>query len=127
MHGLEKDLVRNCGHWTVTIDELRKNYSAVILAYGASSDRELGLEGENTLQGVIPSRRLVEYYNGSLDMDLTQNEFNPEEHEHIGIIGNGNIACDIARVFLKNPAEFKDSDTPEHVMEALRHSRIKTI
>jgi len=127
VHGWAEDLVRNRGHWTVNIDELRQNYSAVILAYGASSDRELGLEGENALQGVIPSRRLVEYYNGSLDMDLTQAEFNPEEHQHIGIIGNGNIACDITRMFLKDPTEFKDSDAPEHVMEQLRRSRVNTI
>ena len=50
----------------------------MILAYGAASDRELGLEGEHTIQGVLPSRRIVEYYNGSLDTDLTLHEFNPE-------------------------------------------------
>ena len=37
--GWAKDMVTERGHWTVNIDELRKNYSAVILAYGASSDR----------------------------------------------------------------------------------------
>ena len=62
----------------MNIDELRKNYSAVILAYGAATDRELGLEGEKTLKGVFPSRRIVEYYNGSLDMDFRKDEFNPE-------------------------------------------------
>lgn len=91
------------------------------------SDRELGLEGEHTLRGVIPSRRLVEYYNGSLDMNLTSDEFNPEVNEHIGIVGNGNIACDIARMFLKEPSEFNESDTPEHVMQALRKSKINTV
>ena len=99
----------------------------MILAYGASSDRELGLEGEKTLRGVLPSRRIVEYYNGSLDRDLTYEEFNPEVNKHIGIIGNGNIACDISRMFLKDPSEFHNSDTPEHVMNSLRNSSIKTV
>lgn len=99
----------------------------MILAYGAASDRELGLEGENTIQGVLPSRRIVEYYNGSLDTDLTLHEFNPEQHEHIGIVGNGNIACDIARMFLKDPVLFNTSDTPEHVMSALRRSKVNTV
>jgi len=111
----------------VNIDELRKHYSAVILAYGAATDRELGLKGEQTLKGVFPSRRIVEYYNGSLDMDLRKDEFNPEVNEHIGIIGNGNIACDISRMFLKDPSDFTTSDTPEHVMQALRKSRIRTV
>ena len=79
------------------------------------------------MKGVIPSRRLVEYYNGSLDMNLSREEFNPEVNEHIGIIGNGNIACDIARMFLKDPSEFHNSDTPEHVMESLRRSKINTV
>ena len=120
-------MVERNGHWTVQMDDLRENYSAVILAYGAASDRELGLEGEKTITGVLPSRRMVEYYNGSLDKDLTYEEFNPERDEHIGIIGNGNIACDISRMFLKDPAEFHNSDTPEHVMNSLRKSKVNTI
>ena len=71
LHGEAKELVLERGHWTVSLEELQEKYSAVILAYGAASDRELGLEGENTLHGVLPSRRIVEYYNGSLDMDVT--------------------------------------------------------
>lgn len=109
------------------LTSLRDHYSAVILAYGAASDRELGLPNENSVEGVLPSRRLVEYYNGSLDCDLTKAEFNAEENEHIGIIGNGNIACDITRMFLKDPALFHNSDTPEHVMQTLRRSKVNTV
>jgi len=54
-------------------------------------------------------------------------EFNPETAEHIGIIGNGNIACDIARMFLKDPSEFNNSDAPEHVMKQLRNSKVNTV
>lgn len=45
----------------------------------------------------------------------------------MGIIGNGNIACDISRMFLKDPKEFHDSDTPEHVMKNLRNSKVHTV
>jgi len=122
-----KQLVKERGHWTVSLQELRACYSAVILAYGAASDRELGLDGEHTMEGVLPSRRVVEYYNGSLDADLLPSELDPEAHETIGIIGNGNIACDIARMFLKDPALFSNSDTPAHVLDSLKKSKLHTV
>lgn len=56
---------------TVSIDDLRSRYSAVILAYGALKDRSLGLEHEHTARGVLPSRRVVNWYTGSLDNDLS--------------------------------------------------------
>lgn len=60
----------------VLVDDLREKYSAVVLAYGAIKDRTLGLDHEHTAQGVIPSRRVVNWYTGSLDNDLDlQREF----------------------------------------------------
>ena len=66
--------------------------------------------------GVLPSRRVVDWYNGSLDFNLTQDEFDLSKVEHIGIIGNGNIACDISRVLLRKADDFKTSDAPESVI-----------
>ena len=112
----------------ISIDSLQKHYSAVILAYGAISDRELGLAGEHSLKGIMPSRRVVDWYNGSLDNNLNiQKEFNLEQIEHLAIIGNGNIACDISRMLLKNVDEFTNSDAPTHVLETLRKSKLNTI
>lgn len=111
---------------TVSINDLRKHYSAVILAYGATSDRELGLPNERTLKGIWPSRKIVDWYNGSLDCS-EGNEFNFEEINHLAIIGNGNIACDISRMLLKEVNDFKDSDAPSHVLDTLRKSRLHTI
>ena len=45
----------------------------------------------------------------------------------LAIIGNGNVACDIARMMLKKPDEFIDSDTPSPVMKALANSQIHTV
>lgn len=110
---------------TVSLDDLRRLYSAVILAYGATSDRELGLPGEQTLQGIVPSRKVVDWYNGSLDYE--QGSFSIEGVKHLAIVGNGNIACDISRMLLKPVGDFADSDAPSHVLEALRRSQLETI
>lgn len=112
---------------SVSLDELRSNYSAVTLAYGATSDRELGLPNEHSLRGVLPSRRVVDWYNGSLDCDLEQDEFDLRAVEELAIIGNGNIACDITRMLTRKVSDFADSDAPAHVMDALRKSNLHTI
>ena len=66
------------------------------------SDRELGLEGEFTIDGVLPSRRMVDWYNGSLDYDLRAEEFDLRATRKLAIIGNGNIACDISRMLFRD-------------------------
>lgn len=45
-------------------------YSGIVLAYGATSERKLGLPNEYTLKGVHSSRKIVNWYNGSLDDDI---------------------------------------------------------
>ena len=89
----------------LSVDTLRENYSAVVIAHGASKDRLLGFDNELSTKGVLPSRRVVNWYNGSLDNDLDlKTEFNLENAQNMTIIGNGNIFCDIARILLKDPA-----------------------
>ena len=46
---------------------------------------------------------------------------------HVGIIGNGNIACDVSRMLLKDVSLFSDSDTPQPVLDALAKSKIHTV
>ena len=92
---------------SISINELRQNYSAVILAYGALKDRLLGLDGELSASGIVPSRRVVNWYNGSLDDDLTKDEFDITKAKNMVIVGNGNICCDITRVLLKDPKDLQ--------------------
>ena len=104
---------------------MKKNYSAVILAYGAINDRMLGLEHETTALGILPSRRVVNWYNGSLDHDLDcSTEFNLEKSKNITIIGNGNIFCDMSRTLLKDPKLFEQTDMPMSAIELLRNSNV---
>lgn len=112
----------------VMIDDLRDKYSAVVLAYGAIKDRTLGLEHEHTAQGVVPSRRVVNWYTGSLDNDLDlEKEFDLKTSKNVTIIGNGNIFCDMARVLLKQSKEFETTDMPHSVIEALRESKVENV
>jgi adrenodoxin-NADP+ reductase len=91
---------------SITVEQLRARYSAVILAHGALKDRSLGIPNEDA-KGILPSRRVVNWYNGSLDNDLnTEQEFDLESIRDIAVIGNGNIFCDIARTLMKPPDIF---------------------
>lgn len=80
------------------------------------------------MKGVLSSRRVVNWYNGSLDMDLDyQKDLNLEHVRNAAIIGNGNVAMDISRVLLKDPESMSPFDIPSAVVENLRRSNLKTI
>mmetsp|Transcript_33418 Transcript_33418/g.51290 ORF Transcript_33418/g.51290 Transcript_33418/m.51290 type:complete len:239 (-) Transcript_33418:724-1440(-) len=112
---------------TVTVDQLRENYSGVILAHGALKDRQLGLPNESA-RGILSSRRVVNWYTGSLDNDLDlEREFNLEQAKNISVIGSGNIFCDIARQLLKDPSELHPTDMPSSVVEYLKGSKVENI
>ena len=107
----------------VSVDELLELYDAVILAIGAPHDRKLGIPGED-LPGVIGSAEFVGWYNGHPDFaDLDP----PLGGTHAAVIGNGNVALDIARILSKTRQEFEGSDIVGHALEALEASKIRTI
>src|SRR5688572_25551055 len=107
----------------VTIAELRDLYDAVILATGAPNDRPLEIEGGD-LPGVIGSAAFVGWYNGHPEFaDLDP----PLDVEAAAVIGNGNVALDVARILAKTPAEFAGSDIVAHAFGALADSSIRTI
>ena len=107
----------------VSVDEMLELYDAVILAIGAPHDRKLGIPGED-LPGVIGSAEFVGWYNGHPDFaDLKP----PLDGTHAAVIGNGNVALDIARILSKTRDEFEGSDIVGHALEALDASAIRTI
>jgi ferredoxin--NADP+ reductase len=107
----------------VAIDELKRFYDAIILATGAPDDRPIGIKGGD-LPGVIGSAAFVGWYNGHPEFaDL-------DPPLHVGgaaVIGNGNVALDVARILSKTPAEFAGSDIVGHAFEALGNSSIRDI
>ncbi|WP_374411209.1 FAD-dependent oxidoreductase [Novosphingobium colocasiae] len=121
------DNVRFVGNVTigkdVTIAELQDLYDAVILATGAPNDRPLGLPGEQ-LANVFGSAAFVGWYNGHpmfADLDPALS------HDTAVIIGNGNVALDVARILAKAQSEFHGSDIVSHALSALDGSRIRRI
>ena len=112
-----------CVGTDTSVDELLEHYDAVILAIGAPHDRKLGIPGED-LPGVIGSAEFVGWYNGHPDFaDLDP----PLDGTHAAVIGNGNVALDVARILSKTRAEFEGSDIVGHALEALDRSAIRTI
>ncbi len=118
------DFIGNvCVGRDVSVGELLELYDAVILAIGAPHDRKVGIPGED-LPGVIGSAAFVGWYNGHPDFaDLDP----PFGGTHAAVIGNGNVALDVARILSKTRHEFEGSDIVGHALEALDRSAIRTI
>ncbi|HYG28690.1 MAG TPA: FAD-dependent oxidoreductase [Allosphingosinicella sp.] len=107
----------------VTVPELRRLYDAVILATGAPNDRPLGIPGDD-LPGVIGSAAFVGWYNGHPEFAGLAP---PLDVASAAVIGNGNVALDVARILAKTPAEFVGSDIVAHAFEALGNAAIRDI
>lgn len=121
------DNVRFVGNVTVgkdiSIDELQALYDAVILATGAPDDRPLDIAGAD-LPGVFGSAAFVGWYNGHPDYaDLNP----PLDGRHVVIVGNGNVALDVARILSKTRSEFGGSDIVSHALDVLEHSAVEDI
>ena len=121
------DNVRFVGNVTVgkdvSVDELQTLYDAVILATGAPNDRPLDIAGAD-LPGVFGSAAFVGWYNGHPDYaDLNP----PLDGRHVVIVGNGNVALDVARILSKTRAEFDGSDIVSHALDVLEHSAVEDI
>jgi NADPH-dependent glutamate synthase beta subunit-like oxidoreductase len=107
----------------VSIAELTGLYDAVILATGAPDDRPVGIPGDD-LPGVIGSAAFVGWYNGHPEFaDLEV----PLDVASAAVIGNGNVALDVARILAKTPAEFVGSDIVAHAFSKLGNSSIRAI
>jgi NADPH-dependent glutamate synthase beta subunit-like oxidoreductase len=122
-----RDLVHFYGNVSVgdelTLEELRSAYDAVVLAVGAGLDRPLGVPGEH-IQGVYGSAPFVGWYNGHPDF----HDLDPLMGAHTAVvIGNGNVALDIARVLVKSSAEMATSDLPEYASHAIAASGISDV
>ncbi len=123
---LSRERVRFFGNVEVgrdlTLDELRAMYHIVVLSTGAPRDRKLGIPGEE-LPGVIGSGAFVGWYNGHpsrITPDLS-------DVRSALIIGNGNVALDVARILAKGTDELKGSDLTPDVIEALHSMPIQDI
>ncbi|MEQ1538926.1 MAG: FAD-dependent oxidoreductase [Sphingorhabdus sp.] len=121
------DNVRFVGNVTVgadvSIEELQGLYDAVVLATGAPNDRRLGIDGDD-LPGVYGSAAFVGWYNGHPDFAELDPPF---DGKHIVVIGNGNVALDVARICSKTRGEFAGSDIVAHALDVLEGAKTESV
>ncbi len=107
----------------VTVDELQSFYDAVVLATGAPNDRKLEIAGAD-LPGVYGSAAFVGWYNGHPDFA----NLNPDlSGKHVVVIGNGNVALDVARILSKTREEFLGSDIVTHALDKLMTAKTERV
>ncbi|MDO8208871.1 FAD-dependent oxidoreductase [Conexibacter sp. CPCC 206217] len=103
--------------------ELLERYHVVVYAIGAATDNRLGIPGEELL-GSLPATEFVAWYNGHphhahRDFDLSA--------ERAVVIGNGNVAIDVARMLVLHPDELRVTDAADYAIEALGSSNVREV
>lgn len=109
---------------SISLYELRQIYHVVVLAYGAESDRVLGIPGEE-LNGVHSAREFVWWYNGHPDFSNLTPDL--KSTDTAIVLGQGNVALDVARILLRPPTELAITDIASHALAALRTSSIRKV
>ena len=107
----------------VTRAELRERYHAVVYATGTDLDRRLGIPGED-LPGSYPATRFVAWYNGH--PDACDEAFDLSADRAV-VIGNGNVAIDVARMLLLDPDELALTDTADHAIGPLSEATVSEV
>ncbi len=103
--------------------DLRELYHQVVYAVGAPTDRRMGIPGED-LAGSLPATAFVGWYNGLPEFA----DLNPDlSGERAVVVGNGNVAVDVARMLVKPVAELARTDMALHAVEAFRESRVREV
>lgn len=104
-------------------DELAQHHHAVIYASGASGDRRLHIAGED-LPGSRAASEFVGWYNGH--PDHATHQFNLQGPRAI-VIGNGNVALDLARILLLPCSQLHRTDIAPHALAALARSSVREV
>ncbi|TML69735.1 MAG: NADP oxidoreductase [Actinobacteria bacterium] len=107
----------------VTHEELTEVYDAVVYAFGAQTDRHLDIPGED-LPGSWPATAFVAWYNGHPDFQDMAFDLSGERAV---VVGNGNVAVDVARMLALTEAELAPTDTTEPAVDAIVGAGIREI
>lgn len=107
----------------VTHHELLAHFHAVVYATGAHTDQRLGIPGED-LPGSHSAREFVAWYNGH--PDYADRSFDLSGRRAV-VVGNGNVALDVARILLSSPDDLARTDIADYALNALRDSNIREV
>jgi ferredoxin--NADP+ reductase len=107
----------------IAVEELRRAYHAVVLAYGASTDRRLGVPGED-LAGSHAATDFVAWYNSHPEHTGARYDLSTERAV---VVGMGNVALDVARILVRRPEELAATDIADSALALLRESRVREV
>jgi len=104
-------------------EDLKPLYDQIVYAVGAQSDRRMHIPGEDLI-GSCSATAFVGWYNGhpsyrDLTFDLSA--------KRVVVVGNGNVAMDVARILLTNPDRLVATDIADHALAALRASKVREV
>ncbi|MDN3935109.1 FAD-dependent oxidoreductase [Arthrobacter sp. YD4] len=106
----------------LTLADLRTHYDAVIFATGAIKDADLNIPGID-LEGSFGGADFVSWYDGHPDVPREW----PLEAKEIAVIGNGNVALDVARILSKHADDLLVTEIPDNVYAGLKASPVTDV
>jgi ferredoxin--NADP+ reductase len=104
------------------LDDIKRHYHAVIFATGAIKDAKLNIPGVE-LEGSYGAADFVSWYDGHPDVPRTW----PLTAEKVAVLGNGNVALDVARVLAKQADDMLSTDIPGNVYQGLKVSPVTDV
>ena len=122
----------------ISIDELRESVDAVIYAYGAGTDKRLGIPGEE-LKGSIAAAELVAWYCGNPDVHPDTDQPAGDRlmaadlqelitsSRHAVVVGVGNVALDVARILIKSVDQLSDTDMADEVLDCFSRNTVTDV
>lgn len=106
----------------LTLEALRARYGIVVLATGLAGDRRLAIPGDD-LPGIVGSGRFTRWFNDHPD----EAAYDPPLGRRVVVVGNGNVALDIARVLARSEGEFAGSDLSPRTLARIASAGIEEI
>ena len=106
----------------ITLDDLKRHYNAVIFSTGAIRDAPLNIPGID-LPSSFGAADFVSWYDGHPDFPLEW----PLDASQVAIVGNGNVALDVARILAKHADDLLPTEIPANVYDALKASPVTDV
>jgi ferredoxin--NADP+ reductase len=106
----------------ITLDDLKRHYHAVIFSTGAIRDADLNIPGID-LDGSYGAADFVSWYDGHPDVPREW----PLHAKEVAVIGNGNVALDVARMLAKHADDLLPTEIPDNVYHALKSSPVTDV
>ncbi|WP_395570382.1 FAD-dependent oxidoreductase [Streptomyces sp. BK79] len=107
----------------VTTEEIAAHHDAVIYAVGAATDRRLGIPGEDRT-GSLSATTFVAWYNAHPDVAPDAVDLSSER---VVVVGNGNVALDVARILVSDPEALAGTEIAGHALAELRRSKVREV